>query len=132
MSLSAKYALTVALRSTPAPGNWPQLPSGRCWFRERRPAVSAIAHGGAFLRENELHQQVFAFEDGIAFQFAAPVAVRFLQREQGIDGTAQRAGEARALGFGQGWRMSGRTHALDCTGLRRHTSDGLKPVCLCV
>src|SRR5205085_6137062 len=75
--------------------------------------VGAGPHGVVVPAAEERQQQdVFGFEDGVALEFADPVAVGPLQAEQGaagvVDGGAQPAGSRRGgAGRGRGQSLHG-------------------------
>src|SRR5690606_13200333 len=59
-------------------------------FDQRLPAVASIGHGLTLLAEDELHEQVFAFKDRIAFQLRPPVTIIMLKALQCSDRSIKR------------------------------------------
>ena len=51
-----------------------------CDLRKHYASFSTVGHRFIFLAEDELHEQIFTLEDGIALEFAAEVPIVALHR----------------------------------------------------
>ncbi len=84
VSLRAKYALTETLTSSGPPGWLLQPPSAILLAQD---VAGGLAHlVVAFAAQERQQEDVFRLEDGVALQFADPVAVGFLLVKQALPG----------------------------------------------
>ena len=83
INFSAKYALTVALRSGLPPGYCTQAPSDVSLLHAQ--VVGDLGKPRIiFLFDDEFQQDIFALKDGVSLEFSAPESGRILHGNQAL------------------------------------------------
>ena len=97
--------MTLPLISSGPPGYMAQPPVGSCFSTMY--AAHLLAIGDCSRPSQAKQQDVFAFEDRVAFELATPVAVGMLPREQPVASRIDRHTNARSRRFSR-WPRAAR------------------------